>query len=539
VLGAGLKEAGVATLMARAIQRLGGHSEARLVVFIMLAAGLLSAFMSNAAVVAILLPVGMVLSRRSGVAPSRLLMPMAFAAVLGGTITLIGTAPNILVAGYLVGDGAPYAGGTELHVFDFARVGVPLLLAGMLFMATIGRRMLPVVKPADRLAGTKLPEDVARSYELPMRLFELRVVEGSGVAGRTIGEADVRNRYDLSILMVRRPSAVLDRWIEPEPTLELLPEDRLYMQGDEVAAWEFCESELLQFGLADAQAVERLLGHGTTLAEVAIPPHSRAVGRTLKDLHFRRRFGLNVLAILRRDSVVQESPREVLLEVGDCCLVSGPADRVHRLAAHPDYTVLTDLSEDEDVTRAPLAIALVVAALIPPILHDVPLAVSALGAALLMVATGCVSQRALRRAVDWNVIFLIVGTLPLGRALDQHHVASIAATWIADAGGLLGVTGMYGILFLVAAVLAVVTSNAAAAVIMAPVAAKAALSAGLDLKATLLVMGYGCSCAFVLPFAQCNLLVMAPGGYRTRDFVRVGLWMSLIMAAVTILMFAR
>jgi di/tricarboxylate transporter len=161
-----------------------------------------------------------------------------------------------------------------------------------------------------------------------------------------------------------------------------------------------------------------------------------------------------------------------------------------------------------------------------------------MGAALLMAATRCISPRALRRAVDWNVIFLIVGTLPLGVALERHHVASVAAEGLVLAGDTVGTIGVISLLFLLSAVLAVLVSNAAAAVIVAPVAARAALASDLELHAALLVVAYGCSCAFLLPFAQCNILVMGPGGYRTRDFLRVGGWMSLVMAATTILWFA-
>ena len=534
VLGAGLRETGVATLIARGLQRVGGRNETRLVVALMLACGTLSAFMSNAAVVAILLPVGVVLSRRSGVATSRLLMPLAFAAVLGGTVTLLGTAPNFLVADYLAHASEP----VTLGVFDFARVGLPILLVGVLFMALIGRRMLPVVSTEDRLAAARVPEEVAQSFQVRETLFELLVAQGSTIAGLTLAQADIRNRYGIDILMIYRPRSMRKRWIEPDPDRELHPGDILFAQGEEVSAWAFCEVELLQFGLADETSVTRILRRGTTLAEITLPPRSRAIGRTFRDMQFRRRFGLNVIRIWRRGGAVPDSPRDVALEIGDAFLVAGPAERVRKLGARPDFTVLTDLSESEDVTRAPLSIALLVAALYLSIVHAVPLAIAAMGAALLMVATGSISTRVVQRAVDWKVIFLIVGTIPLGMALDRHHVASIAADWITDAGAAFGPTGVFTLLFLVAAGVATLTSNAAAAVIVAPVAARAAATAGIDLKSALLVMCYGCSCAFLLPFAQCNILVMAPGGYRNRDYLRVGFWMSVVMAVTTIAMFS-
>ncbi len=538
VLGAGLKEAGVATLMAKGLQRLGGKSEAVLIVLLMIACGMLSAFMSNAAVVAILLPVGISLARRSGVPASKLLMPLAFAAVLGGTVTLIGTAPNFLVGDYLANEGAQFAQGLELTIFDFAPVGLAILGTGILFMVLVGRRMLPEIREEDRLAAAHLPAQSAENFGVSDKLFALPITEACGIHGQTIAESDLRNRYGLGIVMVYRPKAVAQRWLDPVPERRIRDGDVLYVQGDEVAAWNFCEEESVQFGIADESALNRILRHGNTLAEVAVPPHSRAAGRTPRDMAFRRRFGLNVLAISHRTGVHVDSPTDQRLEVGDAFLVSGPPEKVHKLSLHPDFTLLTDISQEEDVTRAPLAILLLFTALIPPIVQKVPLAMSGIGAALLMYATGCISKRAIRRAVDWNVIFLIVGTLPLGIALDRHNVAAVAAGWINDFGGLTGTVGVLGALFVLAAGLAVLTSNAAAAVIMAPVAARAAMAAGIDLKDALLVMGFGCSCAFLLPFAQCNILVMAPGGYKTSDFVKVGAWMSLVMAVTTIVLFS-
>ena len=538
VLGTGIKETGVATLIARGLQRVGGRSEAALIASLMLATGLLSTVMSNAAVVAILLPVGVALANRCGISASRLLMPLAFAAVLGGTITLIGTAPNFLVGDYLTHEGAGLAGGLHLSIFDFAPVGLAVLAGGIVFMVVVGRRMLPDVRREDRLAAAKLPVETAQHFGVALKLFAIRVTDTCGVAGRSIAEADIRNRYGLGIVMIHRPRSVAQRWLDPAPERTIRPGDVLYMEGDEVAAWTFCEEENLQFGLADERALQRILRHGATLAEIAVPPHSRAAGHTPRGMKFRERFGLNVLAVSHRDGVLVDNASDVRLQVGDAFLVSGPPEKVYAIAKHPDFSVLTDISKEEDVTRAPLAILLLLAAVVPPIVHDIPLALSGLGAALLMVATGCISPRGLRRAVDWNVIFLIVGTLPLGIALDRHDVAATAAGWIHDFGQTAGTVGILGALFLLAMTVAVLTSNAAAAVIVAPVAARTALAAGIDLKDALLVMAYGCSCAFLLPFAQCNILVMAPGGYKTSDFIKVGACMSLVMAVIVIVFFA-
>lgn len=534
VLGAGFRESGVATVLARGLQRVGGQREGLLIVLIMLATAGLSAFMSNAAVVALLLPVVVSLARRAGVPESQLLMPLAFAAVLGGTISLIGTAPNFLVGDYLDRLARSGAQAVTLEVFDFAPGGIAITVAGIIYMVVVGRRMLPRTDTQSRVGKAHLPEEVADRFGLANRLFMARLVEASMLCGSTIGQAEIRPRYGLNVLLVRRASPLGERWMQPDPELELQAGDRLYLKGDEQTAWRFCEEQTVQFGLPGPRAMEKLLGRGGTVAELTIPPRSDAVGSSLTDLDFRKRTGLNVVAVWRPDYPVNETPREMKLRVGDTLLVSGSVKDVHAIGSSTDYILLSDHTQVEDLRRAPVAIALVLLALVPAIFFSVPLPVSAMGAALLMVASRIVSRQALAKAMDWNVLCLIVGTVPLGIALESHGVADLAADGIGAMSGGTSVL-VIALLFLLSALFAVFTSNAAAAVIMSPVALKAGVDLGLDPKVALLSVAFGCSCAFVLPFAQCNVLVMAPGGYRTRDFIRVGLGMSAVMFFVTLL----
>lgn len=536
VVGAALRESGVATLIARGLQRVGGRNELGIVMLMMGATAIMAAFMNNTAVVAILLPVGVVLAQRSGMAPSRILMPLSFAAVLGGTISLIGTAPNFIVADFFNDPKRQELEGFvgQIGIFDYAFVGIPITIVGVLFMAFVGRRLLPTISTADRLAAAQLPEHVASSYEVPEKLFTLRLSDASEIVGRTIAESGVRNQYKLEIVMVRRRTALATKWFQPDPDLRLEAEDVLYVSGDDTAAWDICETELLQFGMADKTAIDELLGHGTTLAEVTLTPHSPAIGRTFKRLDFRKRFGLNVIALFRGTDTLHEGFADEELKLGDAFLVTGTPRRVRALARHPDFVVLTDQSQVEDVTRAPLAFLILLVALVPPIAWNFPLPLSGMGAAILMIMTRCISRSGLRRCMDWNVLCLLVGTMPLGLALEQQKIDRAVADLLT--GIATDPTAVFAMLFVLAAVFSNLASNAAAAVIMAPVAAKAAaVIPGMDPKAALLAMAYGCSCNFIVPYSQCNLLVMAPGGYRARDFIRAGLLLSLVMGATTIL----
>lgn len=535
VVSRGLRESGVATLLARGLERAGGPSEVRLMLLVMLATALVSAFMSNAATVAMLLPVVATLCRRARQAPSRLLLPLATAATLGGTVTGMGTQPNFLVSDFL--QHAPGAHG-RLAFFDFAPTGLAIVGTGVLFMLLVGRHMLPRRSSEDRLREARLPEEVAQSYGLEQNLFVLRLAPASPLVGRTIRDAAIRTRYGLDVVAVKRAGPLGARFADMRAGLVLEAGDVLYVEGEDEAAWRMSEAELLQFGLAGPQALESILGRGITMVEATVAPNGEAVGRTFKELDLGRRFGVNVLSVWR-NATRSEGTAASRFQVGDTLLVSGTAEQVRALARDPDFLVLSDASLVENLDRAPWALAALAVALVPPMAGWLPIAASALASALLMLLTGCVSGEGLKRCFDWKVLALVVGTVPLGDAMEQHGVAAAIAAGVEPLGGWFGAVGLLGGLFLLSAVVSNATSNAAAAVVLSPVALDAAVGCGVSAPAALLAVAYGASCAFVLPFSsQAMILVMAPGGYRPRDFVRIGLWQSALMGAVSVTLLA-
>ncbi|MBZ0269464.1 SLC13 family permease [bacterium] len=528
VVGAGLRNSGLAALAARAILRLSGGSHAKILALLMAATASASAFMSNAACVALFLPTAVTISRRSMIPSSQLLLPMASAAVLGGTLTAIGTPPNLLASDYLaVRTGEPFS------IFRFAVIGIPIVAMGILYTITIGRHLLPKRGSEDRLREARLPAELAQSYQITRNLCQMKVLAHSSVVNQTIREAAIRNRHGLAIVLVRRHFGVASRYLHPRPDLRLRDGDVLYLEGPDEAAWEFAEEEGLQFGLAGPQVVERILGRGNTLAEVLIAPRSPIVGRSLRDLRFRDRYGLNALSLWRAGKPVP-NPAAIPLEVGDAFLVSGPVASVRELSTDPDYIVLSDQSEAIDIQRAPLAFLLLLVAIVPPILGIMPLAISAVAAALLMLLTRCIGLEEARRSIEWKVVFLIAGTLPLGIALETTGVAGTVAHGLLNVTLPMGEPAVLSSLFLLAAVTATSSSNSAAAVIIMPIAGEVASAGAVGLEHALLAVAYGCSCAFVLPIAQWNLMVMAPGDYQPRDFVRFGAGLSLAMGVATV-----
>ncbi|MFT7462387.1 MAG: di/tricarboxylate transporter [Pseudohongiellaceae bacterium] len=537
VMGAGLQESGVAALMSRWAQRLGGRSEARLMVVLCVAVAGLSAFMSNAAAVAVFLPSVMGLSRSAGIAPSRLLMPLGFSAVLGGNITVIGTASNLLI-----GDFLHERAGHAPALFDFALVGLPLAIAGILYLLLIGRHLLPKSKAqgasqgaAGKAARHAPPEQLAQAHGLSRNLTRLRLGKASLLANHSLADLNLGQRYGISVVMVARHRGLVLHWRVPTTDLVLQQGDDLYLDGDSEAIWQLAEDNQTRMGLAGEHHVEHVLDHGVALAEAMVGPRSKAVGTTLRELRFRQVHKLSVVNICRGESRHTQRLGQLPLAVGDTLLLAGSRNGLRLLSMSDDFVVLTDVGESHDSRKTPLALALMALALVPPMLGWAPLAMSALAAALLMALTGCVSVREAGRHIEWKVLALIVGTLPLGYALDVHGVANHAALALTAMAQHFGPEVLLGVLFVGAAVVSTVSSNAAAAVILAPVAVRAAEHLSSSPRAALLAVAYGCSCAFVVPFANpCNLMVAAPGGYSTRDFIKIGGGLSIVVCLVAV-----
>ena len=532
VLSAGLKESGVATLMGRMLERFGGKKEWSLILLIMITTCVLSAIMSNAATVAVFLPAVLVLSRRAKISPSRLMMPLGYSAILGGTLTLISTTPNLILGSEL----ERLSGGARtLGMFEFAIVGIPICVVGIAYMALIGTRLLGRRGSGAELEREGFQDRIRRQYQIQKNLFRLTVPSGSELADISLAQANLGKRHRLEVVQIRRSKGVREQFLDAQADLTIKAGDELFVEGWDEDAERLAAEHSIPIEIAGRDETERMLGRGINMAEITLSPHSGFLGRTLTEIGFRSLFGLSVLAIWRRDKPIEKDLAEIPLELGDALLTYGPIRSIRKLDESDDLVLLDRQRSEEDVRRAPLALLLLAVALAPPVFGWFPLAISALAAALLMVGTGCVSLRGAQRSVDWTILFLIIGTVPLGDALFQTGVAGKLAATLFPAGMSLGNFYVFGVLFAVSAVLSTTSNNAAAAVILAPVAYAAAQSSGVDVGKAFLAVAYGASCAFVLPFAhQCNLMIMGPGGYHTKDFAKVGIGLSIVMAITAV-----
>jgi len=528
VVSAGLFQCGLARWMTDLMFRVAGQSEPRLIALLMIGVAVLSAVMNNVAAVAVLLPAVVGISRRTGISPSRLLLPLAYGAAMGGTLTLIGTPPNLIVSDVLRQRGLPPVG-----FFEITMLGLPLLLAGVVFMLTVGMRLLPDRPFRDKLRRTRLPVELIDIYHLPEYIYALEVPAHSPLVGRTLEESAMRQDFGLTVLGVVRET---ERVIDPDASEIISAHDRLLVEGGP----RRLERATARWGLGASRAspeeAELLLAGDTGLVEVTLAPRSSFEGHSLREMDFREKYGVTVLALWRGGQPIEREIATAPLRMGDVMLVQGSWSRIALLRREPALIVLFGEEALPRRTRkAPIALAILLGMIAAVVSGLAPISVAALGAALLMVLSGCLRMEEAHQAIEWNVVFVVAGTLPLGAAMEN----SGATQWIADvalspvAG--LGTLPLLVLLFVVTALMNLAISNYATAALLAPIAFSLGTGAGLDPRPLVLAVALGSSIAFATPIAhQSNLLVMGPGDYRSSDYLRVGVPLTLVALVVVV-----
>jgi di/tricarboxylate transporter len=712
ILSAGLARTGVASLIGRHILKWGGKQDSRLVAASMVLASGLSAVLNNVGVVAMLLPVTNDVARKSGQPASKFLMPLASAALLGGTLTLIGSAANVLVSNILEEVGQP-----ALGFFELAWVGLPLVVGGVLFMSLVGWRLLP-----QRNLGTEfrqLGAQAGKFFELEERFYSLHIPEGNQLVGKTLAESHLGSALKLNVISITRRSRSL---LAPEPDFKLRSGDQLLVVGksdwlEEISGGQQLTLEAsngdkaMRLGLRDLmsdkisvveagippdsaltgqtlsgcnfreqynanvlaiwrgerplrtalqdiplragdtllvqaprpqlnrlrkspnfavagydapgiyQVSERLLlmgvpkGSGLAgktladsrladafglsvlgvvrggktklmphpketlaagdkllvegklqdvqvlralqglrmepspppalseleseeigLVEAVVSPHSKLDGKTLRQLSFREKYGLSVLAIWRAGQAYRSNLREVPLRFGDSLLIYGNRNRLKMLADEEDFLVLSQgLQEAPRREKARLAVAIMGAVVLSVALGWLPIQIAAVAGAAAMILTNCLSMDEAYRSIQWQAIFLIAGTLPLGLALQKSGAAGLIAGKVVLAAQPWGTAALLAGLFLLTVLASQLMHGSVVAVLMTPIALHTAAQMSLPSHTLAILVAVACSLSFMTPIAHpVNVLVMGPGGYHFRDYVKTGLPLTLITLAITL-----
>jgi len=536
IVGAGLFETGVADRLGDLLARIAGRGPTRLLVATMLIAALLSAFLSSTGTVAVLLPVVVGLARGAGMAPSRLLMPLAFGSLLGGMLTLIGTPPNLVVS-----DQLRAMGGEPFGFFAFTPVGATMLVVGVVYMATIGRRLLPDHRDtgvgADGSTAATSLDELADRYELRPRLHALEMPYGSPLVGTTVGAAELRGRFGATVLAVETLGETQPHVRRAEPTTLIRPHDVLHV----LAERDDLERLLIETGARLDDQPRMPLPEPLMLIETLLPPNSKYVDRPLRESRLHDRTRATAVAVRRGTRLLHGDLGDMNLQSGDALLLAGGPIAQRQVAKARDDLIVVGAPREwerfaRDTRRAPAALAILAGLLVTMTFGLLPNAVAVLTAAVAMVVSGALSMEGAYRSIHWESVVLIAAILPMSTALQ------VSGGLDAVVGGLVGALGGAGPLLVMAALFVLtsafsqVISNTATTVLLAPVAFAAARDLGVSPEAMLMAIAVAASTAFATPVASpVNALVLTSGRYRFGDFLRVGLPIVVLMLIATLL----
>ncbi len=515
-----LDKTGVTRWIALRLLRLGGKSERRLIVLFTVTAALLSLFMNNLAAGALLLPSAMDAARRSGIKPSKLLIPIAYGTLLGGAATYFTTA-NIIVSGLLATANPPQA---PLNLLDFTPTGGLMALAGITYIALLGRRLLPDRVPLTQVVPRPTGSELESAYHLTERLWEARVQPNSALIGKTLAASGIGESLGVAVVAIWHGRQAI---LSPASDQTVQADDILLIAGREERVSQLSSAGLKIGRESDSSPIS---ARGVALIEVLPAPHSHAEGKTLKELEFRKKYGLTAVALWRGGQSYRTDVANFKMQLGDSFLMVGQRDKLRDLKNTPDFIVLEPDTSDQPIDRPKVALAVGITALaIITSIIGLPTYLAMLSAALLAVVGGLLTMEEAYRTVEWQAIFLVAGMYSVSLAMTQ--------TGLADAigSGLIGVVAPFGALGLAAAcywmtaLLTQVMGGQVTALVTGPIAISAALVLHTNPQALAVVTAIGCSASFLTPIAHpVNVLMIGPANYKFSDFFRLGFGLTLV-----------
>jgi di/tricarboxylate transporter len=536
VIGDGLVRTGVAQRLGDWLIAKAGNNEVRLIVLLMVVVCGLGATMSSTAVTAIFIPVALRIAQATGISPGRLMMPLSSAALISGMMTLVATAPNLVVNSELERHGVQ-----GFRFFSFTPFGVPVLLLGIVYMC-FARRWLPAasdLKKSDRASFA----DWIDEYKLADRERRLRILDGSPLAGKTLEELNLRGTSGVNIVAIERSRKFSNETLRPTGKTELQAGDILLIDlSASTGVIEALPKQYLleQLPLSGAYFSDRAQEIG--MAEVIVPPTSELVGETLVEAEFRTRFGLTAIGLRRGDGAHTKDLLKEKLRVGDTLLLIGPWKEIERLRGDTGNMVVINLPAETDerfpapgrALQALVCLAIVIVLMVGGIVPNVQ---AALIGCLLMGALGCIDFTSAYRSIDWKTIVLIVGMLPFSIALERTGGVELAADGLRDLTAGADVRFVLAILFVITALLGMFISNTATAILMAPVALALAHELNVSPYPFAMIVALAASTAFMTPVSSpVNTLVVAPGRYTFGDFVRIGVPFSIVVLIVCVIL---
>jgi len=525
MISVALQQTGVTNQLSKLMFHLGKTNEVLLIFLVTLFSATLSLFMNNIAAVGILLPSVMALSRRSRVSPSRLLIPLAFGTILGGMATLL-TTSNIIVSGALKD-----AGLTSFGLLDFFPVGGPVVLVGIVYMVTLGRKLLPKESkdsftPQQQALGLKLKD----LYSLDENLYQLKLLPNSILIGQKIN-SPMWAKNGINILAIQHHKGLISPF---KLDLQVFADDILFCAGMPPT------EKLKSLGLViDATNLsDQVFSDDTNLfSELVVSPHSTFIGRSILEVDFRAKFDLNVVSVWRDGKPIHEKFACLPLRFGDALLVQGSAEKIRQMRSQNELLVL---EEDPNAVLRPskiwLAGIITLLTLGFASTDILPVAEVVLLGAILLLLSGCMSLNDAYQSIEWKAIFLIAGMWPLSIAIQQTGLSTVLVNMLTQSANDIPPLLVAALFLTLAMVFTQLMSGQISAIILIPLALTAASTLGISPQALAMAVALGCSLAFPTPLGHpVNIMIMNPGGYTFKDFLKVGLPLTLLVF-ITILL---
>jgi len=521
IMGRGLYKSGITETIAQFILRVSGKGTRRILSMVSVTVGLLSAFIQNIGAAALFLPVMMGISKREKISISSLLMPMGFAALLGGTLTMVGTSSLIVLNDLLSTRGLETFG-----LFAVTPVGVVLLFTGIGYFFVFGDAVLP--SEPEKQSTTSPGQKLLNIWGLSDSIFTFRVPTGSPLLGKSVEESKMGANYSVNLLRVYDDEAA-DYNIWEDYTFEF--GQHIVVQGPKDDVWRFAEEN----GLALLEEEEKSVPEGRDgYLEVVVPARSSLVGKTIREVPLREQYNAQVVLFFSNSEVVEQDLADRVIRAGDTLVLQGKWESLQFFKESEDFITVTPFEyEPKHPEKAWLAVGSFLGAILAVLTLGLPISIGFLTGAVAMVLGGVLTIEEAYRSVEWKVIFLIAGLIPIGIAMETSGAAAfIAETLVTVIEGV----PAYGILFILGVLMTIfslIMSNVAATVLMVPLVLEMAGIGGLSAQALVLQVGLCAANSFILPTHHVNALLMTPGGYRVADYLKAGSLLSLLFVTVS------
>ena len=520
VITAALEKTGAVDAVSELILRHTKANSAGFVIYIMLAAALLSTFMNNTGAAAFFLPIAIGLAGQMKISRSKLLMPMAFASILASPVTLIATSTNMVISGIL-----PDFGMAPLGMFELTPVGIVILAVGLLYMATIGKKLIPD-RPYEELLSV---DTIVQNY-----FTELIIPEQSPLIGMTLGESGLGHDQDVTVVRILKNKT---KYLIPTANITLDAGDLLLVEADRENLLKIQQRKGLILKPGSKIVEEDYLSERVGMFEVILLPGSPLIGRTLKQLAFRQQYRMQVLGINRNGHVIRHKLSDIVLSIGDQLLIHGGYASVIALNGNNTFRLVKELNTGpRDLRMAVITLVIFISMLLVAGLNIIPLPLAAVIGMFLVFIFKCITPEEAYKMVNWRTLIMISGMLALGVAIQHTGTARYLSELIVQYTGQFSPSAVLAGFFLLSMLLSQPMSNQAAAVVVVPFAIQTALLMGLNPRSFAVMIAVGASCSFLTPLEPACLMVYGPGNYRFLDFVKVGALLTVLIFIIAILM---